>query len=94
MASNRAGLPVIFYSSLETPPMNEEGQLYIGHTSDLQARLERHNSGESGWTSNRGPWRLVLQEEYSTRAEAMKRERSLKSGRLNQELRAKLKGQW
>jgi len=32
---------------------------------------------------------LVLNESFATRSEAMKREKALKSGRLNQELRAK-----
>ena len=70
--------------------MNPEGRLYIGHTNDLATRIERHDSGDSRWTSTRGPWKLVLQEEYPTRSDAMRRERALKSGRLNQDLRARL----
>ena len=71
--------------------MNPEGQLYIGHTENLAVRLVRHAAGDSRWTSTRGQWRLVLREEYPTRSEAMRRERALKSGRLNQELRARLR---
>jgi putative endonuclease len=60
-------------------------KLYIGQTSDLQKRIARHNSGESGSRSythkQTGPWRLIHSEEYATRGEAMKRERFLKSGR-------------
>jgi putative endonuclease len=70
--------------------MNPGGRLYIGHTENLAARLKRHSAGDSRWTSNRGPWRLVVHEEFATRSDAMRRERALKSGRLNQELRAKL----
>ncbi|MCO5200339.1 MAG: GIY-YIG nuclease family protein [Chloroflexi bacterium] len=68
---------------------NAEGRLYIGQTSDLRRRLNEHASGASGWTSGagRGPWQLVQAEEFETRAEAMARERQLKSGRANQELR-------
>jgi putative endonuclease len=70
---------------------NREGRLYIGQTSDLERRLVEHRAGEGGWTgrANRGPWELVEAEEYGTRAEAMAREKALKSGRLNQELRTK-----
>ena len=66
---------------------NAQGQLYIGQTSDVQHRLEQHNLGESWWTASRGPWQLVRSEEYPPRAEAIRRERALKRGRLNQQLR-------
>jgi putative endonuclease len=68
---------------------NAQGRLYIGQTEHFKTRLEQHNSGSGRWTSSRGPWELVLSEDYDTRGEAMRRERSLKSGRLNQELRAR-----
>ena len=60
------------------------GKLYKGQTSDLDKRMERHNTHESGsmrYTyKQRGSWRLIFSEEYSTRSEAMKREKFLKSG--------------
>ena len=60
------------------------GKLYKGQTSDLEKLIERHNSHKSGsmrYTyKQKGPWRLIYPEEYSTRSEAMKRERFLKSG--------------
>ena len=71
---------------------NATGRLYIGHTQDLPRRLAQHQSGASRWTSGRGPWELVLHETYGTRAQAMRREHELKSGRLNQELRDRLGG--
>ena len=67
--------------------VNPSGRIYIGQTDDLDHRLEQHQNGEGGWTRWRGPWELVLQEAFATRAEAMRREKALKSGRLNQELR-------
>ena len=69
---------------------NDEGRLYVGHTDDLDRRLAEHQAGLSRWTRSRGPWRLILSECYATRSEAMKRQKALKSGRLNQELRAKI----
>ena len=69
---------------------NAEGRLYVGHTDDLDRRLSEHQNGLSRWTANRGPWTLALTERFDTRAEAMRRERALKSGRRNAELRARL----
>jgi putative endonuclease len=60
------------------------GKLYKGQTSDLKSRVERHNTPESGsmrYTyKQKGLWRLIYSEEHSTRSEAMKREKFLKSG--------------
>ena len=70
---------------------NHEGRLYIGQTEDMERRLEQHRTGESRWTRSRGPRQLVLNESFATRSEAMKREKALKSGRLNQELRRRLR---
>ncbi len=65
---------------------NPRGQLYVGQTNDLARRLEEHNSGLSRWTRGRGPWVLVFREDYPTRAEAMRREKELKTGRARQDL--------
>jgi predicted GIY-YIG superfamily endonuclease len=66
---------------------NLDDRIYIGHTEHLGHRLGQHQRGEGGWTKWRGPWELVLSEDFDTRAEAMKREKALKTGRLNQNLR-------
>ena len=71
---------------------NAEGRLYIGFTSDLDRRVRRHQEGEAGWTRSRGPWTLVYHEAYTDRSEALRRERHLKGGRANQELRGGLVG--
>ena len=69
---------------------NPEARLYIGHTGNIQRRLNEHLTGMSRWTSKHGPWQLVYTEFYDSRVEAVARERALKSGRLNQELRRKI----
>jgi len=66
---------------------NSEGRLYIGFTTDLQRRVQQHQEDKGGWTSGRGPWELVYYESYDNRSEAMRRERNLKRGKTNQELR-------
>ena len=51
---------------------------YIGHTKNLQSRLERHNGGGVKSTKNKGPWRVVYFEEYPNKIEANRRELALK----------------
>jgi len=57
---------------------------YVGHTSDLERRITQHNTSDfnpNRYTSRiRGPWELIHKQEYVSRAEAMKREKFLKSG--------------
>jgi putative endonuclease len=54
---------------------------YIGSTSDLANRLADHNAGRSRFTKGHRPWDLILSEEYETKAEAIRREKYLKSGK-------------
>ena len=55
-----------------------DGNLYIGQTSDLDKRLRSHNSGRVKSTKRRAPFELIYVDEFSTRGEAMKREKLLK----------------
>ncbi len=55
-------------------------RLYVGQTADFQRRLSEHQAGTARYTRNRGPWDVVLTEEFATRSEAMAREQFLKSG--------------
>ena len=55
-------------------------KIYIGFTSDLQARLLSHNErATKGWTIKFRPWSLIYTEPFATKAEAMRREKELKS---------------
>ncbi|MGD0916052.1 MAG: GIY-YIG nuclease family protein [Thermodesulfobacteriota bacterium] len=62
---------------------------YVGHTSNLEKRLVEHNNGRSLSTRRKRPWRLVYKEEYTTRSDAVARERYFKSVQGRLELRAK-----
>jgi len=58
---------------------NELGDFYIGHTTDLNKRLETHNNKRgSRFTSARGEFRLVYQEKFGTLLESINREKQLK----------------
>jgi len=62
---------------LHSPNYNK---IYIGFTSNLEARLLSHNElGIKGWTIKFRPWNLVHTEVFQTKVEAMKREKELKS---------------
>ncbi len=56
-------------------------RFYIGYSSDIDRRLEQHNSNQSEYTKNKGPWQLVYREAYSDKSIAIKRERFLKAQR-------------
>jgi putative endonuclease len=54
------------------------GHYYIGQTQDLKKRIHRHNTNQSKYTKNKGPWKLVYFEAYLLRTEAIKRETKIK----------------
>ena len=70
---------------------NLEGRLYVGQTADILRRVRQHQEGDAGWTRSRGPWELVYTEQFPDRASAVRRERDLKRGRMNQALRRLLR---
>ena len=51
---------------------------YVGFTHDLSLRLQRHNSGWGKFTHAGIPWKLVYFEEFTTKSDAIKREREIK----------------
>lgn len=51
---------------------------YKGYSLSPEKRLEQHNNGESRYTKNFTPWKLVYLESFVTKTEALKREKSLK----------------
>ena len=57
----------------------EDGFYYTGQTSNVEQRLQHHQRGRVTATKYRSGWRLVHTEEFSTRAEAMKREKRIKA---------------
>ncbi len=52
---------------------------YVGQTENVAERVRKHNKGLVRSTKAYRPWQLIHAEQYQTRAEAMQRERWLKS---------------
>ena len=55
------------------------GRLYVGHTADLDRRLDEHNAGHSLSTRGRGPWTRVASKAFAKRSDAVRAERALKA---------------
>jgi len=70
----------------------KDGNLYIGMTSDLQARISSHNSGRVRSTKARRPLKLVYFEEFSNKTEARRRELFLKTGQGRKSLHSRVEG--
>lgn len=57
----------------------EDGSLYSGYAKDIEARQAEHNAGRgSKFVRSRGGGTVVYFEEFSTQAEALKREAMVK----------------
>lgn len=60
---------------------NKNKRRYIGYTSLLPLeRLKQHNNGSNKFTKQLRPFTLIYSEEFANKAEALKREKFLKSG--------------
>lgn len=57
----------------------KDASYYIGSTTDLVKRIDRHNKGYSRYTKSKRPWKLVYKERYNSLSEAKTREYYLKS---------------
>lgn len=55
-------------------------ETYIGFTSNIKQRLERHNEGGKKFTTrHEGTWKLIYAEIYKSEDDARERERKLKN---------------
>lgn len=56
-----------------------EGRYYIGSTESVTERVHQHNAKQfKGWINQYNNWQLVYTEQFSTRTDALKREREIK----------------
>ncbi|WPU98605.1 GIY-YIG nuclease family protein [Mucilaginibacter sp. cycad4] len=63
-------------------------QIYIGYTSDLDNRFLSHNElATKGHTIKYRPWVIAYTEEFTTKSDALIREKQLKSSKGRQFIR-------
>lgn len=61
---------------------------YIGHTSDLDERLRKHNSNHKGFTGKADDWQFVYTENFSSKTEAYQRERQIKAWKSREKIKS------
>ena len=57
----------------------KDGIHYYGNCSNLSDRLKQHNAGKVRFTKGHIPWEMQYWEEFSTRVEAVQREKYFKT---------------
>ena len=57
------------------------GKFYKGFTKDLRRRIREHKTGNSIYTDNNRPWKLVYYEAFVAEKDARIEEQFLKSGK-------------
>ena len=71
-----------------------DGSYYVGHSDNLEERLQQHQSGAlGGYTSTRRPVRLAYSQDFPTRDEAFAAERQIK-GWTRRKKEALIRGDW
>ncbi len=68
----------------------KDGHFYTGSTNDLQRRIKEHNSGKANSTKNRRPLELIYYEACKDEADAIRREKYLKTSWGKQYLNKRL----
>ena len=53
---------------------------YVGVTTDVERRLEEHNTGKSTHTNKFRPWKLIMYVAFADKEKAKKFESYLKTG--------------
>jgi putative endonuclease len=67
---------------------------YIGYTSEIIARLERHNTGNVAATRNCLPYQIKATKEFQSELEARREELRLKKQKSRKYLEWLITGNW
>ena len=84
---------VLFMYSVYAIFNPKHNKIYIGQSKDLDNRLKLHQEKifKNSYTSRfNGKWLLIHKEDFTTRKEALVREKQLKSYRGRESIKAKL----
>ena len=68
-----------------------KNRYYVGYTSDLSVRLQKHNQGGTASIRSGIPWKLVYKEDYQSKRDAIIRERAIKRQKSRQYIESLLK---
>ncbi len=60
--------------------LNHPDKTYIGFTTDIKARLQKHNEGSSIYTADHRPWKLISFIGFDQESKALTFEKYIKSG--------------
>lgn len=60
--------------------LKDPSKTYIGYTTNIEQRLEAHNSGDSVHTKKSKPWKLVTYVAFDEEEKAFEFEKYLKAG--------------
>ena len=58
---------------------SDSKHFYVGHTSNLQKRLDEHNLGNVKSSKKYLPWKIIYTETFNSKSEAYRRELKIKS---------------
>lgn len=70
---------------------SDKNWLYVGYSSNLKERLERHNSGKVKSTKNKKPFVLIYYEAFKNKTDALAREKNLKTHQQRDTLKERIK---
>ena len=70
---------------------SDDMRFYVGYTKDLKLRFERHTKGLVESTKDKGPLKLIYYEACLSQADALRREKYLKTYHGKMFLKKRLK---
>ena len=56
-----------------------EIKTYVGHTNNLEKRLDQHNQGKGTFSRRYRPWKILHKENFLNEIDSVKREKYFKS---------------
>ena len=68
------------------------GKYYVGSSESPGDRLRKHNAKHKGFTGPADDWKIVYTEVYSTKQQALQREKQIKSWKSKKMTEALIKG--
>ena len=78
LTSPRRGFFVSFMYYFYIIYSSDLDKYYTGFSSNPEERIRKHNTDHRGYTGKTNDWKLVYKEQYSSKKDAVKRERQVK----------------